>query len=168
MNLEMFKKSTKESREYDNLRQYPISIRKYRQDSSYKFDRPYSYRPTDSFLQSFSITKYPISDRNFGGPNIDICNIFLNIFNQPEVNQIIESKIDRREWIYHPVRSFEKWDTLSKTYYNDGSYFWLILLFNRISDPFRSLQDLSIVRIPNFDFLQELPSEIRFRFEYAD
>lgn len=168
MNLETLKTSTKESREYNNLRQYPLAIRKFRQDPSMKFDSPYAYRPSDSFLQSFFITKYPISDRDFGGPNSNFCNIFLNLLNQPEVDQLIEDKIESKEWIYHPVRSFEKWNTLSKMYYNDESYFWMILLFNRITDPFRSLQDLSIVRIPNFDFLQQLPTNLNITFDYAE
>jgi hypothetical protein len=168
MDLQSLKNSTNESREYDNLRQYPLAIRRFRQKSSMKFDKSYSYRGTDTFLQRFILTKYPVTDREFGSPNIDFCNIFLNMTNQPEINQIIEDMLENREWIYHPVRTFEKWNTLSKTYYDNESYFWLILLFNRIVDPFRSLQDFNMVRIPNFDFLQRLPYEFVFQYDQAE
>lgn len=168
MDLQTLKLSTPDSREFDNLRQYPIAIRQFRQKSTTRFDKPYEYRATDEFLQKFMITKYPITDRDFGNPNADFCNVFLNMTNQPEIDDIIEEMIFNREWVYHPVRSFEKWNTLSKLYYNDESYYWLILLFNRIRDPFRALQDFNIVRIPNFDFLQRLPSEFVFQFTEAD
>jgi hypothetical protein len=164
MDLTTFKQSTKDSREYDNLRQYPLAIRQFRQNPSMKFDRPFDYRSTDTFLQRFLLTKYPIGDRDFGSPNGDLCNIFLNIMNQKEMNDVIIEMIENREWVYHPVRVFEKWHTLAKLYYDNEAYFWLILLFNRIIDPFRSLQDFSMVRIPNFNFLQRIP--YRFDFEY--
>jgi len=168
MDLEILKLSTKDSREYDNLRQYPLAIRQFRQKSSMKFDKTYDYRSSDTFLQRFLLTKYPIGDRDFGSPNGDICNVFLNIMNQPEVNALITSMLENREWIYHPVRPFEKWHNLSKYYYNNESYFWLILLFNRIIDPFRALQDFNMVRIPNFDFLQRLPFRFEFDFGQAE
>jgi hypothetical protein len=164
MDLEALKQSTKESREYDNLRQYPLSIRQFRQKSSMEFDSTFDYRSTDTFLQRFLLTKYPIGDRTFGSPNGNICNLFLNLFNQPEVDVIRNDMLLNREWVYHPVRPFEKWNNISKLYYDNESYFWLILLFNKIIDPFAALKDLSMVKIPNFTFLQRLP--YRFEFEY--
>ena len=168
MDLQTLKQSTSDSREYDNLRQYPLAIRQFRQKSSAKFDKPYSYRASDTFLQKFMLVKYPVTDRDFGSPNTDFCNIFLNIMNQQETNDIINDMLETREWVYHPVRVFEKWHTLSKLYYDNESYFWLILLFNRIIDPFRSLQDFNIVRIPNFNLLQRLPSGFTFQFDQAE
>ena len=168
MNLQTLKNSTVESREFDNLRQYPLAIRQFRQKASMKFDRNFDYRSSESFLQKFIITKYPITDRDFGSPNGDLCNIFLNIMNQEEVNKIIEDMITNREWVYHPVRTFEKWNTLSKLYYNNESYFWVILLFNRVIDPFSPLQNFNMVRIPNFDFIQRLPFRIEFDYSQAE
>lgn len=168
MNIEALKQSTSDSREYDNLRQLPLAIRQYRQKSYQKFDSYFDRRPTDTFLQRFFNTKYPITDREFGKPNSNFCNIFLSIMNSVEVQNIIDDMLYNREWVYHPVRVFEKWHTVSRLYYGSEEYFWLILIFNRIIDPFRALQDFSMVRIPNFIFLQRLPYRMSFDFTNAD
>lgn len=168
MNLESLKTSTVDSREYDNLRQLPLSIRNIRQKTAMRFDQTYNYRATDTFLQRFILSKYPIGDRDFGSRNGNICNIFLNIFNQPETNVLINDMLANREWVYHPVRKFEKWHNISKQYYGNEAYFWLILIFNRIVDPFRALLDFTMVRIPNFIFLQRLEYQFDFKYEQAE
>jgi hypothetical protein len=167
MDIEYLKNTTEESRTFDSLRQLPISIRRFIQSNSRAFDADFNNRASDTMLSLFTRVKYPITDRTFGSPNADICNIFLNMFNQPEINELIEDMVFNREWIFHPVRPFEKWHNLSKRYYGNESYFWLILLFNRVTDPFRDLQDFNIVRIPNFTFLGRLPSRMEFDYSNA-
>lgn len=168
MNLEDLKNSTKDSREFDNLKQYPLALRRYYQKSSAQYDKSFDNRSTDTFLQRFMVTRYPISDRQFGAAYAEICNIFLNNTKLEEIDRVIEDMLSNREWIYHPVRSFEKWHNLSKMYYNNESYFWLILLFNRINDPFRALQDFNMVRIPNFSFLYRIPISIEFQYDQVE
>lgn len=166
-NITLFdvRNKTSDARDIEEMRQFPLAIRDYLKNKKTNFDNLYDNRRTDEFLQRFKSCKYPIRDRSFGSPNEDICNIFLNIFNDKEVSKLIDQYTFDRKWIYHPVRKFEKWHTISKQYYNDESKFWLILIFNRIVDPFTALQDFNIVRIPEADFLQDIP--YRVTFDYA-
>ena len=165
--LSKLKNSTEESRQWDEMRQYPPALRKFFAQSKAKFDRNYDNRKTNQWIQRTLSTKYPIQDRTYGSPNEDICNIFYNLYNDKEINQIIEDYTFERRWIYHPVRSFEKWTDIARNYYRDDGLFWLILVFNRITDPFQALLDFNIVRIPNIDFLQELPYSYTYDFTSA-
>ena len=81
---------------------------------------------------------------------------------QNEINKIIETFLKRRKWIYHPVRKFEKWNTISKKYYNTQNDYWVLLLFNKILDPFTSLENLNMIRIPNIDIIPSL--KVRWDF----
>jgi len=108
------------------------------------------------------------SIRDYGSPNEDISNIFINIMNDKEVNSIIDRYTFERKWVYHPIRQFEKWQTISKIYYNNESYFWIPIVFNKIIDPFHGLTDFNIVRIPELQFLFDLPYLVRFSFLAAD
>jgi len=82
--LESIRNSTKEKRNFDELRQYPIAIREYMKNKKGAFDSNYSNRQTDTFLQRFKSTRYPITDREYGSPNEEICKIYLNIFQSKE------------------------------------------------------------------------------------
>jgi len=166
ISLSSLRSSTETSRAYDDLRQYPLSIRGYLKNRAI-FDRPYDNRKTDSFLQRFRSTKYPVSDRSFGSPNEDVCNIFINILNDKKVNQLIDDYIFERKWVYHPVRQFEKWHTIARNFYGDESLFWIIIVFNRVVDPFQGLKDFNMVRIPDSQFLQDMPYSVYFDYTAA-
>jgi hypothetical protein len=158
------KNTTKNSRDIDDMRQYPLAIRQYLKNQKTKMDGLYDNRQTDTFLQRFRTVKYPVQDRQFGSPNEDICNIYLNMFHEKEVQQLIDDYTFDRRWIYHPVRKFEKWHTISNLYYNGEEYFWVLLIFNRIVNPFTALQDFNMIRVPNFTFLYDLPYNISFDY----
>jgi len=157
-------KRTKETRNFDDLRQLPVSLREFYSSKSGKFDRLYDNRRTSDFLQRFKTMKYPILDRDYGSPNGDMCNIFFNIICDREVQDLIDQMTFDRKWIYHPVRKFDMWHTISLKYYNTEDLFWIILTFNRITDPFTALTDFNIVRIPNIEFLYRMPYRTDFEF----
>lgn len=164
LTIAALKNTTKNSRDIDDMRQYPLAIRQYLKNQKTKFDGLYDNRQTDTYLQRFRTCKYPVQDRQFGSPNEDICNIFLNIFHEKEVQKLIDDYTFERRWVYHPVRQFEKWHTVSNLYYNDEDYFWMLLIFNRIVDPFTALEDFNMIRVPNFSFLNDLPYNISFDY----
>lgn len=166
--LSNIRNKTKQQRNWDELRQLPSSIRDYFARDKGNFDKSYDNRNNDTFLQRFKGVKYPVKDREFGSPNEDICNIFQNLFNERRINNLIEQYTFDRKWVYHPVRPFEKWQNISQTYYNNEAYFWVILVFNRITDPFHALTDFNIVRIPNLQFIFDLPYTLYFDFSAAE
>jgi len=165
--LTRLRNTTEEVRNFDELRQYPLAVREFLKNRKGAFDLLYSNRKTDTFLHRFKSVKYPVRDRDFGSPNADICNVFLNLLNDREIQEIIDEYTFNRQWIYHPVRKFEKWHTIASLYYGQGAYFWLILVFNRIVDPFKALEHFNIVRVPDFSFLQDLPYTITFDYSSA-
>jgi len=155
MNIKQIKNTTKEYRDLEDLRQLPLSIRKDKENKG-KFDTYYNNRPVDSFLQRFTKVKLPIGDRVFGSPQEDICNIYMNLTSDKRTQDLIDDLLFSRSWIYHPVREFEKWHNIANYYYNDSSLFWTLLLFNRINNPFTSLNNFSMIRIPSISFVDNL------------
>jgi len=168
INVSTIKNKSKDSRLYDNLKEFPMSLRKYLSSGKNTFDKKYFNRGTDSQMRFMTSAKYNMSDRDFGSNNIDIANIYYNILNSKEVQDLIDEYVLNRYWVYHPVRKFEKWNILSKIYYFTDEYYWLIILFNRIVDPFQDLLNFNIVRIPNISFIQEMPSNFRYNFTGGD
>jgi phage pi2 protein 07 len=166
--LSDIKNKTKVSRQYDTLKEFPMSMRQYLSSGAARFDKKYFNRGTADQLRFMFSARYNVDDRDFGGTNLEIANIYLNMLNSPEVNKLIEIYLFNKFWVFHPVRKFEKWNTLSNIYYNDENYYWMILVFNRIVDPFKDLLDFNIVRIPNFSFLNDLPTEFTYRFTGGD
>lgn len=166
MDINTIKNKTKNTIDDDKIRQLPFAIRMFSSPESNKFDKYYTNRPTNTFLTRFTTVKYPVTDRQFGNANEPICNIFLNQLNQPAINNIIEEYLDAKKWVYHPVRSFEKWHNISKLYYDEEKHFWVILLFNRITDPFKSLQDFNMIRVPSLDIISRI--EYRYQFDFSN
>jgi len=162
------KNKTSESRLYDNLKEFPIALRQYLSNGKTQFDKTFFNRATDSQLRLFNTIKYNVTDREFGGNNIDITNIYLNLANSKEVQTLIDEYIFSKSWVFHPVRKFEKWNILSNIYYNTEDYYWIILLFNRIVDPFTDLLNFNIVRIPNISFLNDIPTPSSFKYVGGD
>jgi hypothetical protein len=164
ISLSDIKNKTSESLDLDDLRQLPISIRDYFSRTKTKFDALYNNRSTDTYLQRFRSTKYPVQDRLYGSPNEEICNIYLNILNSKEVNDLIDDYIFNNKWVYHPVRKFDRWTTISRYYYSEDRYFWLLLMFNRIADPFQSLLNFNMIRVANQEIIQSIPYRDVFNF----
>ena len=162
------KNKTKNSRILNTLKEFPISMRQYLSNGKTQFDKKYFNRGTDAQLRFYNTVKYNMADRDFGSNNVDIANIFYNMLNSKDVQDTIDRYIFDKLWVYHPVRKFDKWNILANIYYNDENYYWLILLFNRIVDPFVDLLYFNIVRIPNISLINDLPSSFIYRFTGGD
>lgn len=166
IDLSEIRNKSKKDRNYETLRELPISIRDYLSDLEFgEFDRIYEDRGLDTFMQRFRTIRYPIDDRDFGSPNEEVANLYYNLYNEQETEDLIDDFLDRREWVYHPVREFEDWRHIARLYYNNEDFFWAILVFNRITDPFQALKDFNAVRVPAQAFIFQLP--IRKTFSYG-
>lgn len=165
LNYSKIKNKTKQSLNYDELRALPYALREYYSSSLGRYDREYRNRQRDGFLTRFNYIKYNISDRTFGGTNMNFCNIFMNATKSKQVNDAIEEFTFNRQWFYHPVKPFESWNIISKKYYNNEDYFWMILLFNKILDPFTALENFNMIRIPFINFLYRVREDITLDFE---
>ena len=51
-------------------------------------------------------------------------------------------------YILHTVKRNESFDSLSLTYYNSPLYFWVIMDFNGLQDPFQTLKEGTQLKIP--------------------
>jgi hypothetical protein len=165
--LSNIKNKSKEALDLNNLRQLPISIRDYFHRKQAKFDNVYDNRDTDAYLQRFKSVRYPIADRLYGSPNEEIANIFLNMYQSQEILDIIDEYIFNKQWIYHPVRKFDKWTTISELYYGSEEYFWTLLLFNKIADPFQDLLNFNMIRVPHESFTTVLPYRTLYDYQGA-
>lgn len=59
-------------------------------------------------------------------------------------------KHDNVKYIAHKVKDGDTLDNLSLYYYNNPTYFWIIADFNKINDPYESLQIGQVLKIPTF------------------
>lgn len=168
VNISTIKNTSQTSRVNDTLKKFPMAIRQYLSNGKTRFDKSFFNRSTNEFLRFFTTVKYDMDDRDYGSKNTEITNIYLNMLNSKEVNDLIDLYVFNKFWVYHPIRKFESWNTLSNIYYNDETYYWMILIFNKITDPFTALLNFNIIRIPQFSFLNDLPSEFAYRFTGGD
>ena len=54
----------------------------------------------------------------------------------------------------HRVKRGDTLDSLALYYYNNPTYFWVIADFNKINDPYITLEEDSIIKIPTFSGIQ--------------
>jgi len=67
--------------------------------------------------------------------------------------------INNAEYVAHTVMPYDTLDSLAFKYYGRPDYFWIIADFNRIKDPFISLQEtFSVIKVPN---LGQITFEVR-------
>jgi len=156
MNINKIKNTTKEYRDIEDLRQLPLAIRQDKETSNAQFDTLYDNRKINDYIQRFMKVKVPISDREFGSPQEQICNIYMNLTSDKSTNDLIDEYTFNRQWTYHPVKSFEMWNHISKLHYGEERLYWVILLFNKIHDPFTALSNFNMVRIPELSFATNL------------
>ena len=78
MNINQIKNTTQDFRNIEDLRQLPIAIRVEMDEDKGVFDTFYNNRKTSDFLQRFMKVKVPVSDRDFGSPQEEICNLYTN------------------------------------------------------------------------------------------
>jgi len=115
--IKTYLKKTEESRNYDDLRKLPLALREFYGFSKAQFDHLYDNRRTIDWLQRFKTVKYPVLDRDYGSPNENMCNIFFNIINDKEVQELIDRMTFDRQWFFHPIRKFDKWHTIAQKHY---------------------------------------------------
>lgn len=53
----------------------------------------------------------------------------------------------------HTVKEGDSLDSLALYYYNNPTYFWIVADFNRIQDPYISLEVGQKLKIPTFSFI---------------
>lgn len=57
-------------------------------------------------------------------------------------------------YIAHIVKPYDTFDSISLYYYNSPLYFWIIMDFNNIQDPFQELNVGQVLRIPTLNGIQ--------------
>ena len=55
---------------------------------------------------------------------------------------------DDNSYVLHKVLEGETFDSLSLTYYNSPLYYWVIMDFNQLQDPFQELNEGQELKIP--------------------
>lgn len=53
-------------------------------------------------------------------------------------------------FVSHEVQSGDTYDSIALYYYNNPTYYWIILDFNRIQDPFNEPSVGTILKVPTF------------------
>lgn len=62
------------------------------------------------------------------------------------------SQLDKSiSYVAHQVKTEDTFDSLSLYYYNSPLYFWVIMDFNSIQDPFYELKKGQVLRIPTLN-----------------
>ena len=68
---------------------------------------------------------------------------------QVEVYGIGTQMSSKTAFVSHQVRPDDTLDSLALTYYNNPSYWWVIAYFNKITDPFITLNSrFAVIKIP--------------------
>ena len=57
-------------------------------------------------------------------------------------------------YILHKVQQNDSFDSLALEYYNNPTYFWVIADFNRVRDPYTSLEIGTMIKIPSFSTIE--------------
>ena len=156
------------TRNLNFAREYPVALREYIASSDGRFDSEVEDRYRFQYLHLFNYVKYDIKDREFGGRNMELCNIFYNRTKDKEIEDLIEDMLYKNEWVYYPVKSHDSWASIAKKFYNDMDYYWVPIVFNKIVDPFKALEDFNMIRIPYWRFTQQIPTRWKFKYNYTD
>lgn len=57
-------------------------------------------------------------------------------------------------YVLHMVQRGDTFDSLALEYYNNPTYYWIIMDFNRIQDPFTELEEGVYIKIPSISKLE--------------
>lgn len=61
---------------------------------------------------------------------------------------------DTTLYTLHTVKRGDTFDSLALDYYNNPTLYWIICSFNRIQDPFTSLEEGSKIKIPSISNIE--------------
>lgn len=78
---------------------------------------------------------------------------FYNLNDKKYIYGITAYLRDDTPYILHTIENGDTLDTLALDYYGNPTFFWVIADFNRINDPFESIQDRKDIKIPDFSNL---------------
>lgn len=156
------------SKNINFLREYPVALREYISTSEDHFDEEVRFRNRDQYLHLFNYVKYDINDRDFGGRNMNMCNIFYNRSKDDMIDELIEDMLYKKQWIFYPVKTHDSWANISLKFYNDVEYYWVPIVFNKIIDPFKALEEFNMIRIPHRRFIEHIPTRWKFRYDHTD
>ena len=53
-------------------------------------------------------------------------------------------------FVAYKVKKGDTWDSIALYYYNNPTYYWIIMSYNRVQDPFEQPVVGSIIKIPTF------------------
>jgi nucleoid-associated protein YgaU len=79
---------------------------------------------------------------------------YYNINDDKYVYGVGKNLKDTTPFKTHKIREGESLDTLALYYYNNPTYFWIIADFNRINDPYETLEVGSKIKIPTFSSIE--------------
>lgn len=57
-------------------------------------------------------------------------------------------------YVAHTVKAGETYDSLALYYYNNPTYYWIIMDFNRRQDPYEVLVEGTVLKIPTFSSIK--------------
>jgi len=157
--LRNVKNKTDNTRKTEDLYEYPHSIRLFLADNRYpKFDKKYTNRSPRDYMAFLNYIPYNIDDREYSSKHEEFCNIYYNYLNDKSVDEYIEAYIEEGQFWVHPYRKFERYDTIAYRYYGQDQDWWVIPLFNKVSDLFEASLNFNVLRIPYLGFIEKLGS----------
>jgi hypothetical protein len=164
--LEKIRNKTSETIQTEEMYEYPQSIREFLSKNGYPdFDRKYTNRSPRSFIAFSRYIPYHIDDREYGARNEEFNNIYYTHLNDPLVNEFIDAYIEDGQFWVHPFRKFERYDLIAERYYSNDVDWWVIPLFNKVSDPFEATLNFNVLRIPYLGFIERLNNESIYNWD---
>jgi hypothetical protein len=164
--LSEIKNKTSNTKKIDELYEYPEAIRRYLADNGYpKFDNKYTNRSPRDYIAFSNYIPYDIDDREFGAKHESFNNIYYTYLNDPIVEEFINAYIEDGQFFVHPYRTFERYDLISIRYYDNDRDWWVIPLFNKITDPFEATLNFNVLRIPYLGFIERLNNDPIFNWD---
>ena len=165
ISLSDIKNKTSDTLQKDELYEYPQSIRLFLAENGYPtFDKEYTNRSSRDYMRFSMYIPYTIDDREFGSRYDELSNIYYTFLNDPIVDEFIQAYIDDGQFWVHPYRKFERYDLISLRYYDNDRDWWVIPLFNKISDPFEGTLDFNVLRIPYLGFIEKLNNDVFYNW----
>ena len=80
--------------------------------------------------------------------------IYYNILDEKYVYGTTAQLDNTTVYTAHLVKRGDTLDSLALYYYNDPTKYWVIADFNRIQDPFKDLEENTILNIPTISMIQ--------------
>ena len=63
-------------------------------------------------------------------------------------------KTDNVSYVNHYVKQGDTFDSIALYYYNNPTYYWVIMDFNKLQDPFKEPEVGTVLKIPTFSSIE--------------